>query len=241
MNAQPFVLPQTAEKPQYVQQLFSRVAGYYDLMNDFMSAGLHRRWKQQACQWLNLQSGQSVLDVCCGTGDLELMLAKQTPGIQVTGLDFCQPMLDLAQDRLTQAGVHATLVQGDALALPFEANQFDGAIISYGLRNVADYQQCLTEMVRVLKPGGRLVILDMSHPEPWMNGLSQVYRFHVMPWMGRLVANDPDAYRYLSNSIYFYLTQVQLADLMQQVGLTQVRYENRMGGICAIHEGVKPD
>lgn len=235
-----FQLPQIQEKPAYVQRLFSRLALRYDLMNDVMTMGLHRLWKKRACRLLELNPGGTVLDVCCGTGDLEFYLAKM--GMDVTGLDFCAEMLDIARRRMQQAGLarlENCFVQGDAMALPFEENRFDGAIISYGLRNVSDYETCLREMRRVVKPGGRIVILDMSHPNPVMNALSTFYRFTVVPLLGKCLADDPEAYRYLTHSIYFYLSQQRLVGLMQQVGLRNVRFENKLGGVCAIHRGVK--
>lgn len=234
-----FPLPQKSEKPQYVQNLFTRVSKYYDLMNDVMSLGLHRLWKKQAIRLLNLQPGDRVLDVCCGTGDLEQYLYRMIPGVQITGLDFCENMLEIARKRMDEQMIPAQLVQGDALSLPFEDNQFDGAIIGYGLRNVADYETCLREMRRVVKDGSRIVVLDMSHPTPLMNKISGFYRYTLMPLMGKLVANDPDAYRYLSNSIHYYLTQQELCKLMRTIGLHQVKFRNKLGGICAIHWGLK--
>lgn len=241
MGSQPaFTLPSTQEKPSYVQRLFTRIARYYDLMNDLMSLGMHRLWKRQACQLLNLKPGDSVLDVCCGTGDLEFYLANQTESLDIVGLDFCEEMLAIGRKRACQKGINAQFIQGDALALPFGDNRFNGAVISYGLRNVADYRRCLTEMYRVLTPGSRIVILDMSHPQHWANLLSFFYRFTLMPLMGKVIAKDPDAYRYLSNSIYFYLSQQELASLMTEVGFQAVQYQNKLGGVCALHWGIKP-
>jgi len=234
-----FRLPDTKQKPDYVQNLFSRVAGYYDLMNDVMSFGMHRVWKHEAIRKLRLKDNDSVLDVCCGTGDLEAYLHKANPNIKITGLDFCQNMLDIARKRFSEKPYNIDLIQGDAMALPFPNESFDSVIISYGLRNVANYELCLSEMQRVLKKNGRLVVLDMSHPTPFVAKLSSFYRYVVMPQMGKLVANDPDAYRYLSNSIKFYLNQTELKNLMTGVGLHKVDYENKMGGICAIHWGSK--
>lgn len=239
MQATSFSLPNAQEKPAYVQTLFQRVAKYYDLMNDLMTFGLHRLWKHQACARLNLPQNAKALDVCCGTGDLAFIIHQQSPSAQITGLDFCPEMLAVARKRLAAKKIDATFLQGDALALPFEDNAFDGAIISYGLRNVADYQACLAEMTRVVKPGGSVVILDMSHPKGLANLLTSIYRFQLLPLLGKLIANDPDAYRYLSNSIFFYPTQPQLAQLMGEVGLNQVGYQNKLGGICALHWGQK--
>jgi len=234
-----FTLPSRQEKPSYVQNLFTRIAKYYDLMNDVMTLGLHRLWKLQACRRLALSPSSHVLDVCCGTGDLAFTLAQLYPQASITGLDFCAEMLEIAEKRVRQKRVAAKFLQGDAMALPFEGNAFDGVVIGYGLRNVANYQACLAEMVRVVKPGGYVVVLDMSHPTGVVNWLSAVYRFKIMPWMGKFVANDPEAYRYLSNSIFFYPTQTELVDMMGQAGLSHVAYQNKMGGVCALHWGQK--
>lgn len=227
------VLPPADEKPQFVQALFSRIAPHYDGMNDVMTFGLHRRWKALACRRLGLKSGQRALDVCCGTGDLSRALLRQTPGLHVCGLDFCEAMLAIARQRL--AGYPCELVQGDAMALPFDDQTFDGVVVGYGLRNVADVAGCLREMARVLKPGGRLVSLDMSHPSPWMHRLSAFWRESTLPLLGLLLAGDAAAYRYLPQSARAFASQAALADLMTQAGFIQARYENLLGGICALH------
>ena len=234
-----FQLPTTDEKPEYVQKLFQKVARYYDLMNDCMTFGLHRLWKKKACQLLCLPIQGKVLDVACGTGDLAFYLNKQYPNAELVGLDFCEDMLVIARKRAQDKQLNAQFIQGDGLNLPFENNQFNGAVISYGLRNMADYKRCLSEMVRVIEPGSRVVILDMSHPNKLMGVLSAFYRFQVMPLLGKFIANDTESYKYLSNSIYFYLNQVELVGLMQDSGLTNVQYENLMGGVCALHWGLK--
>ncbi len=239
MVTKTFTLPSVQEKPEYVRQLFSRLAACYDLMNDLMTFGLHRLWKKQACRRLELKPGDRVLDVCCGTGDLTLYLAKLYPDLEITGLDFCEDMLNIARQRLSKGKREATFVRGDAMALPFDSNCFEGVIISYGLRNVANYRQCLSELHRVLKPGGRVVVLDMSYPNPLMNFLSGFYRFSLLPLLGKWVTQDPEAYRYLSTSIYFYLPQQDLAALMRDLDFAQVTFENRLGGICAMHSGIK--
>lgn len=236
-----FQLPNTAQKPQYVHALFQRLAGRYDVMNDLMTMGLHRRWKRQACQAVDLPPGGHVLDVCCGTGDLAGIFRSLDPTVKVTGLDFSDEMLAFARDKQAARGWQdVRFVQGDALALPFEANVFDGVIISYGLRNVANYPQALAEMFRVLRPGGIAVVLDMSHPKGWADALTACYRFTVLPWLGRIVAQDADAYRYLAHSVSCYPTQDGLVQMMEAAGWTSVTCRNKWGGVCAMHRGVKP-
>lgn len=232
-----FSLPTVDEKPGYVKNLFARIATYYDLMNDLMTFGLHRQWKHQACKRLALTRNNKVLDLCCGTGDLIFYLKRLFPEAQVTGLDFCSEMLEIADKRLRQQSVSATLVQGDALLLPFEDSSFNGAVIGYGLRNVNDYQRCLEELYRVLSPGAKLVVLDMSHPTGLMNMFSWFYRFAVVPLMGKLLANDSNAYCYLSNSIFIYPNQKKLVQMLNCAGFQNVSYRNLLSGVCAIHMG----
>jgi demethylmenaquinone methyltransferase / 2-methoxy-6-polyprenyl-1,4-benzoquinol methylase len=232
-----FLLPTPDEKPGYVKGLFKRIANYYDMMNDVMTVGMHRQWKRQACLKLSLKPGSRVLDLCCGTGDLIFYLSRLFPGVTVTGLDFSPEMLAVAQQRLNKQATVATLVQGDAMALPFEPESFEGAIIAYGLRNVSDYRRCLEELYLVLTPGSKLVVLDMSHPTGVMNVLSSFYRFTIVPLTGKLLTQNGDAYHYLSNSIFTYPNQKKLVCLMQEAGFQQVSYQNLVSGVCAIHVG----
>lgn len=235
-----YKLPETDEKPVYIRDMFQRLSGYYDLMNDVMTLGLHRLWKKKACRLLELKADASVLDVCCGTGDLTFYLKSMYPAAEVVGLDFCEDMLVLARERNAAKNIPAEFIQGDAMALPFEDNHFNGLIISYGLRNVANYEKCLIELMRVVKPGSKIVILDMSYPTPFIHRISSFHRYSVMPIIGKLLVNDSEAYRYLFNSIYYFMPQKELVQLMEKVGLRKVQYQNLIGGICALHWGTKP-
>ncbi|MBK8190677.1 MAG: bifunctional demethylmenaquinone methyltransferase/2-methoxy-6-polyprenyl-1,4-benzoquinol methylase UbiE [Vampirovibrionales bacterium] len=237
-EVQPYTLPEPARKPHYVQALFSRIAGHYDLMNDVMTFGLHRRWKARACRALRLEAGQRALDLCCGTGDLALEILRQTPTARVVGVDFCEEMLAIARRRLRDAPCE--LMQGDAMRLPFEDDAFDGVVIAYGLRNVADAEGCLREIARVLRPGGRLAILEMSRPTPLLHGLSRGWRFAILPILGRLIARDGEAYQYLPHSAQAFPPQHALVEMMTRVGLQDARFENLMGGVCALHVAVAP-
>lgn len=239
MPAPTFQLPQANEKETYVQALFQRISPHYDLMNDLMTLGMHRLWKYQAIRQLNIQPQETVLDLCCGTGDLALSIAKNHAVKSVIGLDFCEPMLDIARQRGQKAQLNVQFLQGDALALPFENDSIDKIIVGYGLRNVKDYERCLGELYRVTRPGGKLVILDMSHPQPWADTLTKAYRFVLMPLLGKFIANDPDAYRYLSHSIAFFPNQQGLVQLLEKTGWHAVGYVNHMGGVCARHWGQK--
>jgi demethylmenaquinone methyltransferase / 2-methoxy-6-polyprenyl-1,4-benzoquinol methylase len=230
-------LPDTQQKASYVQDMFGRIANSYDFMNDIMTFGMHRLWKHQLVQELELKTEDQILDLCCGTGDLTEMLAKACSQAQVTGLDFSEEMLSFARRRKEINNIH--FLQGDALALPFEDNTFHKAVVSFGLRNVSDYQKCLQEVLRVCKPGAKFMILDLSHPKGFWNWSSGFYRFGIVPFLGKLIAGNDSAYAYLPNSIKFYPDQAALAQLMQTVGWQKVSYKNIFGGVVAVHKGFK--
>jgi demethylmenaquinone methyltransferase/2-methoxy-6-polyprenyl-1,4-benzoquinol methylase len=208
------------DKAVFVENLFDRIAPSYDQLNDFISFGMHRAWKDKACQKLNLKPGSRVLDVCTGTGDLihNLRSAVGSSG-QVTGLDFSKEMLVVAKERFSRFS-NINLVQGDALNLPFEDAQFDGAVVAFGLRNVTDISLAIQEMVRVVKPGGWVVNLD-TNPEVKFPGFKWYFR-HVMPRMGQLFAKDKQSYQYLFQSTESFLPPEKLAVLFEQAGMSQV-------------------
>jgi len=236
------VVKQPAVKGQHrsaaVQSMFDRIAKTYDMLNDCISFGMHRSWKQQAVKALTLRPGHHVLDVCTGTGDLvtPLNTAVGQTG-QVTGLDFSEQMLAVARQRFRH-NARIAFVQGDALHLPFEDNTFDGAVVSFGLRNVEHIDQAVAEMARVVKPGCRVVNLDTC-PKPKLPGF-WLYFSLVMPLMGRLLSTDPVAYRYLFESTKAFVSPSEMASLFQQAGLTDVQNNTLAFGSVMLQSGLKP-
>jgi demethylmenaquinone methyltransferase/2-methoxy-6-polyprenyl-1,4-benzoquinol methylase len=231
--------PQQADlqKDVQVRQMFDRIAGTYDRLNDWISLGFHKSWKRLACQKLQLKPGGRVLDVCTGTGDLISYLLPLVKDGQVVGLDFSEKMLALARERFRD-NPRVKLTQGDALALPFEDNTFDGAIISFGLRNVVDIPKALQEMHRVIKPGGWMVNLDTS-PQPFLPGM-KFYFSKVMPLIGGVLAQDQQAYRYLSSSTDSFLTPAQLKAAFEATGCRNVSSQTLMLGSVSLQAGQKP-
>jgi demethylmenaquinone methyltransferase/2-methoxy-6-polyprenyl-1,4-benzoquinol methylase len=231
------------EKARRVRGVFDSVAERYDLMNDLMSAGLHRVWKQFTLQLANLHPGQQALDVAGGTGDLAAGLARQVgnEGL-VTLTDINAAMLERGRDRLLDEGLVANLryVQADAERLPFADASFHCITIGFGLRNVTDKRAALAAMHRVLKPGGQLLVLEFS--KPVLSALAPLYdwySFRVLPLLGKLVAHDAASYRYLAESIRVHPDQEQLLEMMRAAGLEDCRYHNLSGGIVAVHRGYK--
>lgn len=207
-------------KSEQVQSMFDRIAKRYDVLNDCISFGMHRGWKKTACKQLHLNAGDSVLDVCSGTGDLIGYLNQHVGNTgHITALDFSADMLAVAKERFADLS-NLKVVQGDALALPFENNTFDSAIVSFGLRNVVDIQQAINEMSRVVKPGGWVVNLDTC-PEVKLPGF-WLYFSTIMPIMGKLLALDKKAYSYLSKSTKHFLTPEQLGQCFTNAGLQNV-------------------
>ncbi|MGH8260592.1 MAG: bifunctional demethylmenaquinone methyltransferase/2-methoxy-6-polyprenyl-1,4-benzoquinol methylase UbiE [Steroidobacteraceae bacterium] len=231
------------EKAQRVRGVFDSVADRYDLMNDLMSAGLHRLWKRFTLELTGLRPGQCALDVAGGTGDLASGLARQVgdAGLMVL-TDINAAMLAHGRDRLIDEGRVANVrcVQADAESLPFAGNTFHCITIGFGLRNVTDKPAALRAMHRVLKPGGRLLVLEFSHPAvPALNPLYDAYSFRVLPLLGRLVAGDESSYRYLAESIRMHPDQEALLAMMREAGWEDCRYHNLAGGIVAVHRGFK--
>lgn len=216
--------------------MFDRIAGTYDRLNDWISLGFHKSWKRLACQKLRLQPGGRVLDVCTGTGDLISYLLPHIEGGRVDGLDFSEKMLALARERFKEFP-QVQLTQGDALALPFDDNTFDGAIISFGLRNVVDIPKALAEMHRVIRPGGWMVNLDTS-PQPLLPGM-KLYFSKIMPLIGGLLAQDQQAYQYLSTSTDSFLTPAQLKTAFEAIGCQNVSSQTLMLGSVSLQAGQK--
>jgi demethylmenaquinone methyltransferase/2-methoxy-6-polyprenyl-1,4-benzoquinol methylase len=232
-----------SDKARRVRGVFDSVADRYDLMNDLMSGGLHRAWKRFTLELTGLRPGQCALDVAGGTGDLAAGLARQVGGAGLVVLtDINAAMLGHGRDRLTDDGLVANVryVQADAEALPFADDTFHCVTIGFGLRNVTDKAAALRSMRRVLKPGGRLIVLEFSHPAvPALNPLYDAYSFRVLPLLGRLVAGDEASYRYLAESIRMHPDQEALLAMMREAGWEDCRYHNLAGGIVAVHRGYK--
>ncbi len=220
--------------------MFDRVAGRYDLLNSLMSAGLHHRWRERAADRAELRAGDSVLDVCCGTGDLAFELAgRVAPGGNVIGCDFSEPMLDLAREKAARRGTEGVRFEwADALSLPYDAGRFDAVTVGFGLRNFADRDRGLREMTRVLRPGGRLMVLEFTEPQrPPFSTFYALWFDRLAPILGRL-SDDPEAYAYLAESVHSFPPPHGLAEMMDAAGLERIRYTILAGGIVTIHSGV---
>ena len=228
------------DKARRVRGVFDSVASRYDLMNDLMSLGLHRAWKAYAVAVANVQEGQRVLDIAGGTGDLALAFAKKAGRSgQVVHTDINEAMLRTGRDRLLDAGVILPTVVCDAEKLPFADDGFDLVSVAFGLRNMTHKEAALGEMARVLKPGGRLMVLEFSQVAQPLRKAYDLYSFRVLPKLGRLVAGDEASYRYLAESIRMHPDQKELKALMKSNGFGHVDYHNMSAGVVALHVGVK--
>lgn len=244
-----FTLPTNEEKYQYVHSQFERIARGYDLTNDAISFGMHRLWKAKAVKILlnsgasngNSQEPRHFLDVCCGTGDLALRIASSLDkSDKVTGLDFSNQMLEVARARTATASSGASLdwIEGDAQNLPFEDDSFDGAIISFGLRNLTNINLGLAEMRRVVKPGGLVINLDLGRPRgPVFAPLFSFFFNSVVPFIGSILQQDRKAYTYLPQSMSTYPEPEQITERFELVGLTDIRHLPLAGGSVALHHG----
>lgn len=224
-----------------VNRMFDRIAGHYDLLNSLMTAGLHHSWRERAADRAELAAGDSVLDVCCGTGDLSLELARRvSPGGSVIGCDFSEPMLDLAREKAAERGVDGVRFEwADALQLPYDAGRFDAATVGFGVRNFADRDRGLREMARVLRSGGRLVVLEFTEPRrPPFSIFYSLWFDRIVPILGKLT-RDPEAYAYLAESVHSFPDPPTLAAKMDAAGLQEIRYTILAGGILTIHSGIR--
>ena len=231
-------------KAGMVRGVFDSVASRYDLMNDLMSGGVHRLWKRYTIELSSARPGQIILDIAGGTGDLAARFSRLVgPEGQVILADINAAMLEVGRDRLIDKGATGNIevVQTDAQALPFKDNSVDCITIAYGLRNVTDKALALRSMLRVLRPGGRLLVLEFSKPTSALLGkVYDQYSFQILPAMGRLIAQDADSYRYLAESIRKHPDQETLLGMMEDAGFGECRYHNMTGGIVALHQGIKP-
>jgi demethylmenaquinone methyltransferase/2-methoxy-6-polyprenyl-1,4-benzoquinol methylase len=228
------------EKARRVRGVFDSVAPRYDVMNDLMSMGLHRAWKAYTVLVANVRPGQQILDIAGGTGDLALAFAKKAGSTgQVVHTDINEAMLRTGRDRLLDAGVSLPTVVCDAEKLPFANDRFDLVSVAFGLRNMTHKDGALAEMNRVLKPGGKLLVLEFSKVAKPLEKAYDWYSFKVLPQLGKLVAGDSDSYRYLAESIRMHPTQEELKTLMKQRGFGHVDYHNLTGGVVALHVGIK--
>jgi demethylmenaquinone methyltransferase/2-methoxy-6-polyprenyl-1,4-benzoquinol methylase len=228
-----------ADKAAKVAQVFHSVAGRYDLMNDLMSGGMHRLWKAFTIGRADVRPGMKVLDIAGGTGDLARAFAKRAgPSGEVWLTDINDSMLRVGRDRLLDRGLLVPVAVCDAERLPFPSGYFDRVSVAFGLRNMTHKDLALAEMRRVLKPGGKLLVLEFSRIAKPLAPAYDWYSFNVLPWLGKKVAGDEASYRYLAESIRMHPDQATLAAILETAGLSQARYFNLCAGLVALHEGV---
>lgn len=235
-------IPEGREKARFVHGLFSQIAPTYDLLNRTLSMGQDQHWRRVAAREANLKPGGKALDVATGTGDLARELLRHT-GVQglVVGTDFCLPMLELGRKRNQELRAPVPMIEGDAMDLPFADSAFDASTIAFGTRNVMDLKRCFVEMTRVVRPGGRVVCLELARPIwPPFRALYFVYFNKMLPTMARMVHPRKRNYAYLPASLAAFVDRDGLSDIMRSAGLTDIRIVNLTGGIVAIHVGTKP-
>lgn len=236
-----FKLPTNCQKANFIQEQFERIAERYNLTNDVISLGMHRLWKEKAVHELGLRADGTYLDVCCGTGDLALRIARRLGSKgKVVGLDFSANMLSIAAKQAGKGAGEATreFIKGDAQDLPFPAHHFDGAVISFGLRNLTDLRKGIKEMARVVKPGGHVVNLDLGHPSlPLFTPVYRAYFCYIVPFVGQILQNDRQAYTYLPESLKTYPSTDGISNIFRQAGLQDIVCHQLALGAVALHVG----
>jgi len=236
-----YTLPKTEEKSVYVEQMFNKIAQKYDLFNDIITFGMHRQWKRFVARQTELHDEQSCLDLCCGTGDIAREVLRQYPSSQVTGLDFSEEMLNIAESKNTSEKA-VKYVTGDAMNIPFKNEVFDAVTIGFGMRNVQDISQFLREILRVLKPEGVLVSLDVGKVRiPILTELNHFYFFHIVPLIGKLIMPGGEIFKYLPESSLEYPNQDCLKKLMIETGFKKVDFHNFVFGSSTVHVAYKQD
>ncbi len=230
------------EHARRVREMFEGIAGRYDLLNHVLSVNVDKRWRRTLTKRLSgVGVDQPVLDVACGTGDLSFDL-HQAGRTQVIGIDFCRPMLAIAKTKVDERDINLPLIEGDALNLPFSNGAFAVVTIAFGLRNLSSVEDGLKELFRVLKPGGRLAVLEFSKPVvPVLSWIFKVYFSKILPFLGGLISGSRSAYEYLPDSVRRFPDQRQLAALISDAGFTEVSFENLSSGIAALHFGTRPN
>jgi demethylmenaquinone methyltransferase / 2-methoxy-6-polyprenyl-1,4-benzoquinol methylase len=228
-----------ATKSEHVHQVFENISTDYDKMNDIISLGRHQKWKGYLLDQVLDDKPATVLDLCCGTGDMALRYAQLDPRATITGLDFSANMLTVAEKRRVEAHAdNVSFTEGDAMNLPFPDASFDTALISFGLRNVGDYARVISEMRRVVRPGGTVYCIDSYRPEnAFIYFFYTLYFGHIMPFIGRVVAESQDEYAWLNRSTELFLTKAEVASLFESCGLSEVSYRAFMCGATAVHRG----
>jgi demethylmenaquinone methyltransferase/2-methoxy-6-polyprenyl-1,4-benzoquinol methylase len=233
---------QDAEKKQQVSKMFNNISGKYDFLNHFLSVGIDRRWRKKAISALKEIEPKIILDVATGTGDLALEAQKQLKPEKIIGIDIAVKMLDIGRDKISKKGLDEiiTLEEGDSEKLPFEDNSFDAVIVAFGVRNFANVEKGLQEMTRVLRPGGKCVILEFSKPKVFP--IKQLYNFYfrsILPGIGRITSKDKKAYSYLYESVQAFPEGKNFEQLLQKLGLNHTTCEALTMGICSIYTGTK--
>jgi len=237
------------EQARRVREMFATIAARYDLLNHLLSGNIDKRWRRRVAKTLHatlppvprsVKSKALILDVACGTGDLSFTLLESGDA-RVVGIDFCRPMLQIATSKASGLGFEVPLIEGDALSLPFRDRSFEAATIAFGLRNLAGVEAGFKELFRVLKPGGRVFVLEFSKPTtPVLRSLFRIYFTKVLPLFGGLMSGSRSAYQYLPDSVSRFPDQIELASMMKQVGFEEVTFQNLSGGIAALHLGMRP-